>query len=205
MQKAEIIAIGDGKNKNNISLTVLLQTNDRKSKRKFEVTQKDYERLDFPEIGRELSEYDLKILSKSSCEKDAVAIALRILAHGDNNRFNLKGKLLHKGFGEEIAELTVEKMVELGFVNEYDQAYRYAIQLANQKLYGENKIIPFLLSKGYSKEDIENAIRNAVADDEIDFESIKKRLCEKNGISPENAKEIKSILYKYGHSSGFDF
>ena len=106
MRKATVIAVGEGKNPNNIALTVLLHGKTSQKKRKYEVTQEDYERMGSPDIDCELSEYECRILFCKNDEKNATDAAYRILAHCDNNRASLKRKLTERGFDEEIAEST---------------------------------------------------------------------------------------------------
>lgn len=205
MQITKIIAIGEGKNPENILLTVLIQRDSSVKKRKYEVTPKDYERLGFPSVDSELSEYECRILAKSVHQKDAISVALRILSQGDNNSASLKRKLTERGFSPDTAEDAVAQMIKLGYIDEKKQTYRYVLKLANQNLYGKRKIIPFLLNKGYKKEDIERAIEKAEQDGELDFTDIKKRLIEKSRFDEENRAEIKAFLYKYGHSDSTDF
>jgi SOS response regulatory protein OraA/RecX len=205
MQIAKIIAIGEGKNPENILITVEIQKNGSIRKKKYELTEKDYERLGFPAVNQELSEYECRILSKSIHQNDAIGAALRILTQGDNNRASLKRKLLEKGFSEETADSTVERMTALGYIDERKQTYRYVLKLANQNLYGRKRITLFLLNKGYQKEDVDASIDTALERGEIDFCEIKKRLIEKSRLPEENRQEIKALLYKYGHSGDSDF
>lgn len=204
MQLSKIIAIGEGKNPQNILITVLVTRNSAETKKKYEITPEDYERLGFPALDHVLSEYEIKILTRSARSKDASAVAFRILSHSDNNRASLKRKLIERGFGEETSELTVEKMVSLGYIDEYDQVYRYTVALANKKLYGEGRIIPFLLNKGYEKDDIKKALAEAQQSKDIDFEEIRSRIISKNVPDGENRAKIKQLLYKYGHSVSLD-
>ncbi len=204
MQLSKIIAIGEGKNPQNILITVLRTRNSTVTKKKYEITPEDYERLGFPELDHILSEYEIKILMRSAHAKDASAVAFRILSHSDNNRLSLKRKLIERGFGEQTADLTVEKMVSLGYIDEYDQVYRYTVALANKKLYGEGRILPFLLNKGYEKDDIKKALAEAQQSGDIDFEEIRARIISKNALDDENPAKIRQLLYKYGHSVCFD-
>ena len=205
MQIAKIIAIGEGKNPENILITVEIQKNGSIRKKKYELTENDYERLGFPAVNQELSEYECRILSKSIHQNDALGAALRILSKGDNNRASLKSKLLERGFSAKTAEVTTDKMSALGYIDERKQTYRYVLKLANQNLYGRKRITLFLLNKGYQKEDVDASIDTALERGEIDFCEIKKRLIEKSRLPEENRQEIKALLYKYGHSGGSDF
>ena len=205
MQKATVIAVGEGKNPQNVSLTVLLQGKSSQKKRKYEVTQEDYERMGSPDIDCELSEYECKILFCKNDEKDATDAAYRILAHCDNNRASLKRKLTERGFSEEISKITVEKMVALGYINEHDQLLRFVLRLANQNLYGERKIYPYLIARGYEREDIENAISELLCGEELDFEAVKERLLREKVSDTDDKSKMRALLYKYGHDGSFDF
>lgn len=205
MRKATVIAVGEGKDPKNISLTVLLPGKTSQKKRKYEITQEDYERMGSPDIDCELSEYECKILFCKNDEKDALDAAYRILAHCDNNRASLKRKLTERGFDEEIAESTVEKMVSLGYINEHDQLLRFVLRLANQNLYGERKIYPYLIARGYEREDIENAISELLCGEELDFEAVKERLLREKVSDTDDKSKMRALLYKYGHDGSFDF
>lgn len=204
MQKATVIAIGEGKNPQNLLLTVLVQERNSKRKRKYEITPDDYERIGSPPVNCELSEYDLKIISRSANDKDAVSVAYRILAHCDNNRASLKRKLIERGFREETAEETVEKMVSLGYIDEHQQLSRFVLRLANHNLYGERKIYPYLIARGYRREDIECAIAELLDSGELDFNSAKGKLIESKGLNESERSKIRALLYKYGHDDSFD-
>ena len=205
MRKATVIAVGEGKNPRNLLLTVLLRDNTSQKKRKYEVTPEDYERLGCPDTDSELSEYECKILFRSTHEKDALSAAYRILAHCDNNRASLKRKLVDRGFSEETATETTEKMVSLGYINEHDQLLRFVSRLANQNLYGERKIYPYLIAKGYKKEDIECAISELIDQNELDFEAVKESLLREKVSAQDDKNKIRALLYKYGHEGSFDF
>ena len=198
MRKATVIAVDEGKDPQNVLLTVLLDSKGKQRKRKYELTPDDYERIGSPDTNCELSEYECRILFRGNNEKDAIAAAYRILAHCDNNRASLKRKLVERGFDEEISEETVEKMVSLGYINEHDQLLRFVLRLANQNLYGERKIYPYLLARGYEREDIENAISELTDEGELDFEEIKARLLSRRLGDDPDGEEKKKLLWKQG-------
>ena len=96
-------------------------------------------------------------------------------------------------------------MVSLGYINEHDQLLRFVLRLANQNLYGERKIYPYLIARGYEREDIENAISELLCEDELDFEAVKERLLREKVSDGDDKKKIRALLYKYGHEGTFDF
>ena len=65
-----------------------------------------------PRVGDEISDIQLEILLAYDEYYRATKKALNILAYRDNNRFSLKSKLIHAGFGREACERVTEEMVE---------------------------------------------------------------------------------------------
>ncbi len=123
--------------------------------------------------------------------------ALSILGFADNNKRELKIKLLRAGFSKDIADRCVSEMLDLGYINEERQLLRLCLREA-EKLRGPKRISATLQAKGYSSADIQRAIRELCDSGEIDFEENKARLISK--MLPRDAEEdeIKKLLYKAG-------
>lgn len=157
-----------------------------------------YAKIGSPKPGDELSFEDISVLALADEIIRAKKKALSLLAYADNNEKNLKIKLLRAGFGREIVDTVCREMVELGYINEKRQLERIILSEANIKLRGPMKIIPFLVSKGYSSQDVREVMRALVDSGEIDFQKNAKKLLEKKLLT-EDFEEKKKILYKNGY------
>ena len=126
--------------------------------------------------------------------------ALSILAYGDNSRRSLYMKLLRSKISKEIAFDTVEEMCALGYINENERLRRIITDQVNLHFVGRAKLYARLLSKGYSKRDIDSVIHELSSEGEIDFSEARRRLVEKYLPPDASEEEIKKLLYKNGHT-----
>ena len=108
-------------------------------------------------------------------------------------------KLRRAGFSYDIAKSTCENMEELGYINERHQIERLIVDQANRKLRGPKKIIPALVSKGYSMSEIREVLSELTECGDVDFKKNAKMLIEKKLSNPTD-EEIKKLLYKNGYN-----
>jgi len=69
---------------------------------------------------------------------------------------------------------------------------------ANRSLYGPRKIVHYLCSRGYTKDDVVKVMNSLVECGEIDFDLNRARLIESKLGKEPSEEEIKKLLYKYG-------
>lgn len=152
-----------------------------------------------PTVGDELDSSQMSAIlyidQLLHCKKKA----LNILAYADNNRRSLSMKLTRAGFSREIVSIVCDEMVERGYINEQRQLERIVLDEANRKLRGPLRIIPALVSKGYSSVQIKKVISELVELGEIDFRKNARLLLEKKLLDPTDEDEAKKILYKNGY------
>ena len=152
-----------------------------------------------PTVGEELDSSQMSAILYMDqllrCKKKA----LNILAYADNNRRSLSMKLTRAGFSREIVSIVCDEMVERGYINEQRQLERIVLDEANRKLRGPLRIIPALISKGYSSVQIKKVISELVELGEIDFRKNARLLLEKKLLDPTDEDEAKKILYKNGY------
>jgi SOS response regulatory protein OraA/RecX len=151
-----------------------------------------------PSVGDALDDGQMEILLAYDEYHRAMKKALNILAYRDNNRFSLKSKLIHAGFGREACERVTEEMVERGYINERDQLERIITVEANTKLRGPMKIIPTLVAKGYSSSDVRSVMTELTERGEVDFKANAKALLNKK-LPDAEGEERKKFLYKHGY------
>ncbi len=154
----------------------------------------------------EISERDLANI----LDADELCRALRSgrasLAHSSSSEAALKQKLRTKGFSAHAAQAAVERLVEEDAITEDDDAAREADKCI-RKLWGRNRIIAHLRSKGYRRESIDNAM-SLLRDTDfsiICYKAIKKKW----GALPKNTEDAPTArdraiasLIRLGFSTG---
>lgn len=194
----KVLSLADEKDV--IRMTLHVRNGEKSYKKSIKVSEDDYSAIGSPSVDSLISEGDYRSLLRRSKRSGALDDALRILSYGDNNKATLVRKLTSRGYDAISASEVADALEEKGYVNERDQAYRYVLSLANTKMMGPKKIYPYLLSRGYKKEDIDEGIAEAISRDELDFARIKTALILKH--RPKDEEEEKKLLYKHGFSIG---
>ena len=167
----------------------------------YTVNADTYQAIGCPKAPTVLNDEQLSRVKYTDRLMRARKKALSLLAFSDNNRRTLGAKLARAGFDREIIEQTVEDMVELGYINENRQLERIILNEANIKLRGPAKILPFLVSKGYSSDDARRVMSRLVDDGEIDFKENARSLIQKKLPDCTDEGEIKKLLYKNGYKN----
>ena len=162
------------------------------------VSESDYANAGAPLAYDSLTRDAVLALKLADMRYRARLKAARVLAYGDNSERMLVIKLVRSGISKDVADETAREMVNLGYINNVRQLERL-ISAEVAKLTGPKKFIPKLISKGYSKNDIEIALDELVARGEVDLDRARGVLLEKFSASSE--KERAEILYKHGFSS----
>jgi len=156
-----------------------------------------YSELGGPCRGDLLSEEELAVIKEEHAYRVAKKKALSILSCSDNNEKTVREKLVMRGVGREIAAEVAREMVSLGYIDEERQLERLVMLDANSKLFGEDRIIRHLASRGYSVKDVSETVNRLSECGEIDFSENRKRLLEKHPTS--DREEEKKLLYRYGY------
>ena len=102
-------------------------------------------------VGREIDDEDLYQIIKLSNERRAKEKALWMISYRDHSKKELKDKI-RRTCDEDSAQKAVERMDELGLVNDENYARRYAQQLLFTKHMSKNGAFQSLVQKGIDKE-----------------------------------------------------
>ncbi len=164
----------------------------------YTVTQTVYASVGKPAVGSELDSHAMEEIKYADECRRAEKKALSLLAFSDNSVRALTRKLCERGFRRDIAEETAAEMVRLGYIKEDDQIERLVLNAANISLRGPMKIIPHLVNRGYSVSEVKRALSRLISTGEVDFDSVKRRILDKHGISDWDSDEAKTLLYKHG-------
>ena len=166
----------------------------------YTVSEQVYSEIGSPCKSDEIDKDAFELICRADECYKAKSIALRLLSYTDNNERTLITKLISRGVSRGIARDTVDEMVSLGYVNEKRQLERLLLREANISLLGPKKIIPKLISKGYSRSDIDAVLRVLCESGEIDFNRNKEELIAKKVARGATQEDVKSILFKNGYS-----
>ncbi len=113
--------------------------------------------------GREIDDEDLREIIRQSNERRAKEKALRLISYRDHSKKELTDKI-RRTCDEQSAEKAVERLEELGLVNDVGFARRYAEQLIFTKNMSKRRAKTELALKGIDRDVIEDVL------DEIDVE-----------------------------------
>ena len=166
---------------------------------RYTVNSSDFAEIGSPSVGDELDLDQLSVIKSADQICRAKKKALSLLAYADNNERTLKIKLCRAGFSNEIAADVCSEMVSLGYINEKRQLERLVLNEANVKLRGPGRIIPALVSKGYSSADVREIMLNLVESGEIDFSKNARTLLSKKLTDENDSDEKKKLLFKNGY------
>ncbi len=117
--------------------------------------------------GDELDEEELAAFQRAAGSRIAFNSAMYSLDLRDHSAREMKTKLLRK-FDAESAESAVEKLVELGLINDERYAENLARQLFEYKKYGRSRIKSELYRRGIASDIINNVLDEIFEAEETD-------------------------------------
>lgn len=151
-------------------------------------------------VGHPIDEDTLNELLLSSQKLEAKSRALNMLARQSYTASVLKKRLSEKS-GMEAAQQAVDRMEELGYINDEDYAYRYAKELFYKRRFAPKRIYQELYLKGIEKEICQNAIEELNYQEELFYNA--EAVIEKKFPNITNEKEHRravALLERYGYS-----
>lgn len=116
------------------------------------------------DVGREIDDDDLHEIIKLSNERRAKEKALWLISYRDHSKKELTDKI-KRTCDEEAAETAVERMEELGLVNDEVYAERYAKKLLFTKHMSKKAASYELAKKGIDRELSEEILESIELDD----------------------------------------
>ncbi len=103
------------------------------------------------DVGKDIDDEDLHEIIRLSNERRAKEKALWLISYRDHSKKELADKI-KRTCDEESADKAVERMEELGLVNDESYALRYAQKLIFTKHMSKNAVVYELVRKGIDKE-----------------------------------------------------
>lgn len=149
--------------------------------------------------GAELDARTVRRLEERTVADEALAKAFRFLDYADMSEKKMYSKLLHAGFSEEVAQSTVERLRDTGYLNDLRYAQRYAENVAQGRLYGPRRITEELYRRGVDGD----TARQAVESLDVDFTESVKTLAtgrlRRDLTNPAEVKKLIAALMRCGH------
>lgn len=137
------------------------------------------------DVGREIDDEDLREIIRLSNERRAKEKALWLISYRSHSKKELTDKI-RRTCDDESAERAVERMEELGLVNDEDYARRYAEKLIFTKRMSKRAALQELCRKGIDRELGEDVLEEF----DVDYPAQIRDIIEKKyrNISDEKTK-----------------
>ena len=163
----------------------------------YTVSEATYIALGCPKRDTVVAVSDLGTIRFEDEAYRALRRAMGYLSLSDKSRFEIRMKLIRAGFCAEASDIAVERLLELGYLDEERQLERAVEREANYKLRGKYYIKRKLSAKGYSHSAISRAIDRLTDNGEVDFKANFEILAEKKGAFSD--EERHALEYKFGY------
>ena len=167
--------------------------------RHYTISYETYASIGSPEARTEIGEQEMAAIRYADELYRAEKKALSLLAFADNNVRALRQKLIRAGFSRDVSEQICTKMISIGYINESRQLERIILSEANGKLRGPLKIMPYVVSKGYSSTEARRIIQELCDGGEIDFDKNAELLLAKKLPDDATDEDRKKLLYRNGY------
>jgi regulatory protein len=141
-------------------------------------------------------------MNNSDLLSEAKNAALIYLAKRMLTGKELKDKLKNKGFSGGICDEAVRYFTEIGYINDFDYALRYATDAIKIKHYGTLKIIRDLRQKGIDTDIINNCI-SSLGDENL--QSLRLIAEKKSSMLDLSDPKQKNKLVEYLMRRGYKF
>lgn len=168
------------------------------------------------DVGKEIDDEDLHEIINLSNERRAKEKALWLISYRDHSKKELTDKI-KRTCDEESAEKAVERMEELGLVNDEAYARRYARKLLYSKHMSKNAAVFELSRKGIDKELAQEILENTEVDERdqirqvidkkyrnLSDEKIKRRAVAALQRLGYRWDDIRSVLEEYSEEDEYE-
>ena len=123
------------------------------------------------DVGREISDEELHECVQASDQKRCKDKALWLISFRDHSRKELFDKL-KRDYGDESCEKALDRLEELGLIDDGRFARRYTADLINVKHLSERGIRQKLYEKGIDRDLIDEVLEEVVIDEEEQIRTI---------------------------------
>lgn len=152
-------------------------------------------------VGSEISDEQLKELLEESGEKRAKEKALWLLSTRDHSKRELESKI-RKTEDADSAKKAVERMEELGLIDDEKFARRYAEELINIKHLSTRGAKYKLVEKGVDKDLADEVLEELDPDPREHIEILIERKYKRNLSDEKGRRKTVAALQRMGYSWG---
>lgn len=155
-------------------------------------------------VGNDLSASQIQALLREDQVKKAITAALNLISFRPRASGELQRKLREKGYAADAAEAAVQRMLDLGYLNDADFADRWIENRQVHKPRSRMMLQRELLQKGIDKETIGEALENTEIDELGDALALaKKKAGSMSGLDQATRhRRLSGFLGRRGY--GFD-
>lgn len=150
--------------------------------------------------GLDLSEEDVARIICEDGEKYAIASALKYLSYRMRTERELRDKLKSKEIPADVIDITVEKLKELGYLDDMEFAKLYVQELMQK--YGKRVVVQKLLQKGILREIAEAALESMPQEQNVINQYVERL---KQKYKSEEEYNGKQKIVRALMSKGFDY
>lgn len=136
--------------------------------------------------------------------RKAYAAAIAILSIRDHSKYELKKKIISKGFDESVSESVILRLVETGYLKDGDLAQRFACSML-EKGSGRFRIKMKLNEKGFDEKDSEIALEACCSYDQELFSAFSAASKKMKSLNKDDSSKIRVKLSRFLVSRGFDY
>lgn len=155
-------------------------------------------------VGTELSAEKIEQLQQEDEVKKAITAALNLLSFRPRASGELQRKLREKGYSAESAAAAIQRMLELGYLNDADFADRWIENRQEHKPRSRKLLQQELRQKGIDSDTIEEALADVAIDEVADaLELARKKANSMQGLDQQTRhRRLSGFLGRRGY--GYD-
>ncbi len=147
-----------------------------------------------------ITEEAWQTLCEQSVRNRAKDKGLYLLSLRDRSRGELLRKLKEE-FDEDVAADTVERLAELGFLDDEALAERWAADLSRRKCYSRTRVEQELVKRGFDREVARNAAANLDEEDVGKALALLRKKYYNRMTSEDGRRKTMAAMLRYGFSA----
>jgi len=167
----------------------------------FSISEEDYISLNLYE-KREITLDEINNIKSNLNFREAKSRAVKFLALKIRTENEVLKKLEDEGYDQEVAEVVIEELKSIGYINDKMYVQKYLYDRSKLKPISKKLLKYQLKNKGIIEEIIDEVVDSWEIDDETVAETLVKRKFGKYDLSDEKViKKVYSFLLHRGYNS----
>ena len=148
-----------------------------------------------------ITEEQIEDIKRKENQKNTLSYAINLITKHSYSTFDLKRKMLQKGYENHQIEKTVEYLQTYGYLDDMQYAQNYIKDKTRFNNYGSIRLKNELLNKGIDKKIVEDALEQFFDNDSIKYDEY--TAAKELAIKKMNSYEKDDKAAKYRKLSGF--